>query len=113
MNKQKHIRFDWAIKKIAEKKSQFRYPGRLLKANYSKRMLKSRRYWKAKSNKETSDDKYNRVDILAKDSRDQLIIVKIQNTSESDYFYKIYYKTAKAITEHIKESEPYTKSQKK
>ena len=47
-----------------------------------------------------------------KDSKDQLIIVEIQNTRESDYFYKILYNTAKAITEHIKVGESYKEVKK-
>jgi predicted transposase/invertase (TIGR01784 family) len=100
MSKQKHIRFDWAIKKMLRSKANF------------KEDVKIQEILESEGNKETETDKYNRVDILVKDSKDQLIIVEIQNTRESDYFYKILYNTAKAITEHIKTSDPYTEVKK-
>jgi predicted transposase/invertase (TIGR01784 family) len=111
MSKQKHIRFDWAIKKMLRSKANFGILEGFL-SELLKEDVKIQEILESEGNKETSGDKYNRVDILVKDSRDQLIIVEIQNTSESDYFYKIYYKTAKTITEHIKEGEPYTKVKK-
>lgn len=62
----------------------------------------------SEGNKETFDDKSNRVDILVKDSNDRLIIVEIQNTRELDYFYKILYNTSKTTSENIKEGSPYS-----
>ncbi len=111
MNKQKHIRFDWAIKKMLRSKANFGILEGFL-SELLKEDVKIQEILESEGNKETFDDKYNRVDILVKDSKDQLIIVEIQNTRESDYFYKILYNTAKAITEHIKVGEPYTEVKK-
>jgi predicted transposase/invertase (TIGR01784 family) len=66
----------------------------------------------SEGNKESEDDKFNRVDILVKDTKDQLIIIEIQNTRELDYFYKILYNTSKATTEHMKAGAPYSKVKK-
>lgn len=111
MGKQKHIRFDWAAKKILRSKVNFGilegFLSELLKEDITiVDILES------EGNKETADAKTNRVDMLVKDSREQLIIVEIQNTRELDYFYKILYNTSKAITEHIKEGAPYTEVKK-
>ena len=111
MSKQKHIRFDWAIKKMLRSKANFGILEGFL-SELLKEDVKIQEILESEGNKETETDKYNRVDILVKDSKGQLIIVEIQNTRESDYFYKILYNTAKAITEHIKESDPYTKVKK-
>ncbi len=111
MSKQKHIRFDWAIKKMLRSKANFGILEGFL-SELLKEDVKIQEILESEGNKETETDKYNRVDILVKDSKDQLIIVEIQNTRESDYFYKILYNTAKAITEHIKTSDPYTKVKK-
>lgn len=111
MSKQKHIRFDWAIKKMLRSKANFGILEGFL-SELLKEDVKIQEILESEGNKETQTDKYNRVDILVKDSKGQLIIVEIQNTRESDYFYKILYNTAKAITEHIKESDPYTKVKK-
>ena len=111
MNKQKHIRFDWAIKKMLRSKANFGILEGFL-SELLKEDVKIQEILESWGNKETFDDKYNRVDILVKDSKNQLIIVEIQNTRESDYFYKILYNTAKAITEHIKVGEPYKEVKK-
>lgn len=55
----------------------------------------------SESNQLTSDDKFNRVDIKAKNSKDEIIIIEVQNTRELDYLERILYGVAKAITEHM------------
>lgn len=59
------------------------------------------------SNQQTIDDKFNRVDIKAKNSKDKIIIVEIHNTRELYYLERILYGVAKAITEHISLGERY------
>ena len=61
----------------------------------------------SESNQQTIDDKFNRVDIKARNSKDEIIIVEIQNTRELYYLERILYGVAKAITEHISLSECY------
>lgn len=61
----------------------------------------------SESNQQTIDDKFNRVDIKAKNSKDEIIIVEIQNTRELYYLERILYGVAKAITEHISLGERY------
>ena len=41
------------------------------------------------SNQETETDKFNRVDILVKDKKGELIIIEIQNSYAIDYFLRI------------------------
>ena len=103
---QKHIRFDWAVKKILRSKANFGiiegFLSELLKEDiHIKEIIES------DSNKESEDDKFNRVDILVKNSKNELIIVEIQNTKEIDYFHRVMYGTSKVITEHIKKGAQY------
>lgn len=105
------IRFDWAIKKLLRNKANFDilegFLSELLAENINiKQILDS------ESNKETEDDKHNRVDILVEDSKGDLIIIEVQNSKEYDYFHRILYGTSKAITEYINEGEPYAKVKK-
>ena len=106
MKAKKHIRFDWAIKKLLRSKANFGilegFLSELLKEDITILDI-----LESEGNKETSNDKSNRVELLVKDTDDRLIIVEIQNTRELDYFYKILYNTSKAITEHIAEGQPY------
>ena len=88
-DKPTHIRFDWAIKKLLRSKANFG----ILEGFLSELFLediKIMEILESEGNKETRDDKFNRVDILVKDSREQLIIIEIQNTRELDYFSKSY-----------------------
>jgi len=66
----------------------------------------------SESNKETEDDKFNRVDILVEFADGELVIVEVQNTKEYDYFHRMLYGTSKVITEHIKEGQPYAEVKK-
>jgi predicted transposase/invertase (TIGR01784 family) len=105
--KQKHIRFDWAVKKMLRSKANFGILEGFL-CELLKEDVKILELIESEGNKETFDDKSNRVDILVKDSNDRLIIVEIQNTRELDYFYKILYNTSKTTSENIKEGSPYS-----
>ena len=66
----------------------------------------------SESNKETDDDKHNRVDILVENSKDELVIIEVQNSKEYDYFHRMLYGTSKAISEHIKEGQAYAEVKK-
>ena len=105
------IRFDWAIKKLLRNKANFDilegFLSELLGEN-----IKIRQILDSESNKETEDDKHNRVDILVEDSKGDLVIIEVQNSKEYDYFHRILYGTSKAITEYINEGEPYAKVKK-
>ena len=110
-DKPTHIRFDWAIKKLLRSKANFG----ILEGFLSELLhedIKIMEILESEGNKETKDDKFNRVDILVKDSREQLIIIEIQNTRELDYFFKILYNASKATSEHMKEGASYSKVKK-
>jgi len=74
--------------------------------------FKIKQILESEGNKETEDDKHNRVDILVENSKDELVIVEVQNSKEYDYFHRMLYGTSKAITEHIKEGQPYAEVKK-
>lgn len=70
------------------------------------------RMLESEGNKETADDKFNRVDVLAENSKGDLIIIGIQNNAEVYYFQRMLYGTSKAITEYIYEGDEYSKIRK-
>ncbi|MCP4153454.1 MAG: Rpn family recombination-promoting nuclease/putative transposase [bacterium] len=104
--RQKHIRFDWAVKKLLRSKANFGILEGFL-CELLKEDVKIQELLESESNKDTVNDKSSRVDILVKDSSDRLIIVEIQNTREIDYFYKILYNASKATAENIKQGGSY------
>ncbi len=107
----KLIRFDWAMKKMLCHKANFDIlEGFLLELLEEE--IKIKQILDSESNKETEDDKYNRVDILVENSKGELVIIEVQNSKEYDYFHRMLFGAAKAITEHIKEGQPYANVKK-
>ncbi len=102
----KLVRFDWAMKKMLRHKANFDILEGFLSELLGEE-VKIKQILDSESNKETEDDKHNRVDILVENSKDELVIIEVQNSNEYDYFHRMLYGTSKAITEHIKEGEAY------
>lgn len=111
MQHKKHIRFDWAIKRLLRQKANFGilegFLSELLEEN-----IQIIEIIESESNQETEEDKYNRVDVLVKDKNGDLIIIEIQNSYALDYFLRILYGISKAIIEHMKEGDTYSKVKK-
>ena len=111
MNDKKHVRFDWAIKRLLRQKANFNilegFLSELLKDD-----IEIMEIIDTESNQETEQDKFNRVDILVKDRKGELIIIEIQNSYVIDYFLRILYGISKAITEHIKVGDEWSSVKK-
>ena len=111
MSNKKYIRFDWAIKKLLRSKANF-----IILEGFLSELLgediKILEILESEGNQETEDDKFNRVDLLVKESSGQIIIIEIQNTRELDYFLKILYNTSKVITEQMVQGAPYREVKK-
>jgi predicted transposase/invertase (TIGR01784 family) len=107
METKKHIRFDWAAKKILRSKANFGilegFLSELLCEDITIKSLLSE-----ESNKETEDDKSNRVDLLIENSKGEIIIVEIQNSRELDYLFRVLFGASKVITEYMQEGMPYS-----
>lgn len=107
----KLVRFDWAMKKMLRHKANFDILEGFLSELLGEE-IKIKQILDSESNKETEDDKYNRVDILVENSKGELVIIEVQNSKEYDYFHRMLFGAAKAITEHIKEGQPYAEVKK-
>lgn len=99
-NKNQYIRFDWAAKRLLRNKANFGVLEGFLTVLLGED-IHIVEILESESNQDTVDDKFNRVDIKAKNSKGEIIIVEIQNTRELYYLERILYGVAKAITEHI------------
>ena len=105
------IRFDWAVKKLLRNKANFV----VLEGFLSELLfddIKIQKILESENNQETENDKYNRVDILIQNSKNELIIVEIQNTYEIDFFHQMIYGTSKALIENISLGQPYSEIKK-
>ena len=103
----KLIRFDWAIKSLLRNKANFV----VLEGFLSELMfenIKIEQILESESNQRTDDDKFNRVDILTKNSKNELIIIEIQSTYEIDYFHRMAYGVSKSIIENLKLGQKYS-----
>jgi predicted transposase/invertase (TIGR01784 family) len=110
MNK-KLIRFDWAIKRLLRNKANFV----VLEGFLSELLfddIRIEHILESESNQFNEDDKFNRVDILTQNSKNELVIIEIQTTYEIDYFHRMAYGTSKAITENLKLGQKYSEIKK-
>lgn len=98
--KDRYIRFDWAIKRLLRQKANFDVLDGFLTV-FLNQKVKVIEILESESNQQDATDKFNRVDIKAKDEKGDIIIVEVQNTTELYYLERILYGVAKAITEHI------------
>jgi hypothetical protein len=107
----KLIRFDWAIKRLLRNKANFV----VLEGFLSELLfedIKIKEILESEGNQESWEDKYNRVDILTENSKNELIIIEIQNTYEIDYFHRMVYGTSKAVAEHLRLGQAYSEVKK-
>jgi predicted transposase/invertase (TIGR01784 family) len=107
----KLIRFDWALKKLLRHKANFDILEGFL-SELLKQDIKIENILESETNKVDDGDKFNRVDLLARDSKDELILVEIQVESQADYFQRMYYYTSKAAVENLHKSDKYDKVKK-
>ena len=96
--KDRYIRFDWAVKRLLRNKANFGVLEGFLTVLLGEpiRIVEI----------------LNRVDIKARNSKDEIIIVEVQNTREIYYLERILFGVAKAITEHIELGQLYSEVKK-
>ncbi len=105
------IRFDWAMKRLLRNKANFSVLEGLLTTLLGEKIV-IQKLLESESNQETEFDKYNRVDMLAEDSKGELILIEVQNNSEYAYFQRMLFGTSKLVTEYIERGDNYDKVRK-
>jgi len=107
----KLIRFDWAIKRLLRNKANFV----VLEGFLSELLfedIKIEKILESEGNQQYDEDKFNRVDILTQNSKNEFVIIEIQNTYEIDYFHRMIYGTSKVMTENLTLGQPYSEIKK-
>ncbi|NEP57814.1 MAG: Rpn family recombination-promoting nuclease/putative transposase [Symploca sp. SIO2G7] len=107
----RHIRFDWAIKRLLRNKANYvvleGFLSELLDTDITiKTLLES------ESNQQTESDKVNRVDLIAETGNSELILIEVQNNSQLDYFHRMLYGVSQLVTEYLEQGEEYGKIRK-
>ena len=106
-----YIRFDWAMKHLLRNKGNFGVLEGFLTTLLGERIT-IQKLLESESNQADEFDKYNRVDILAEDSKGELILIEVQNNNEYAYFQRMLFGTSKLVTEYINRGEGYAKVRK-
>lgn len=109
--KDRYVRFDWAIKRLLRQKANFGVLEGFLTV-FIGEPIKIMEILESEGNQLTPDDKFNRVDIKALNSKGEIIIIEVQNTRELYYLERVLYGVAKAITEHISIGDAYSNVKK-
>jgi predicted transposase/invertase (TIGR01784 family) len=107
----KLVRFDWAIKYLLRHKANFD----ILEGFLSELLhidIRIEAVLESESNKETAQDKYNRVDVLVTTGSGEKIIIEVQCQTQWDYLSRVLYGTSKVICEYLKEGTSYQAIQK-
>ena len=101
-----YIRFDWAMKRLLRNKANFGVLEGLLTTLLDEKITISQ-LLESESNQEDEFDKYNRVDLLALDSKGELILIEVQNNNEYAYFQRMLFGVSKLVTEYINRGAGY------
>lgn len=107
----KLISFDWAMKKILREKANFD----ILEGFLSELLcfdVSIIEILESEANQEYEKNKFNRVDLLAKDNQNRFILIELQHDSENDYFHRMVYGAAKLISEYFEVGESYSNIKK-
>jgi len=106
MQTKRLIRFDWAIKTILRNKANFSIlEGFLSELLHTDVIIET--LLESESNKESAEDKSNRVDVLARLAGGEKVLIEVQCVRQWDYLHRMLYGTSKAVVESLKEGEKY------
>lgn len=105
------IRFGWAAKKMLRDKANFEILEGLVSVLINDK-VKIEEILESEGNQDHARDKFNRVDIKARNSEGHIIIVEIQLTRQLHFLERMLYGVAKTITEYISLGDDYDKVRK-
>lgn len=106
-----YIRFDWAMKCLLRNKANYAVLEGLLTTLLEEKVT-IQKLLESESNQEDEFDKYNRVDMLAENSKGELVLIEIQNNNEYAYFQRMLFGASKLVTEYINRGQGYDKVRK-
>ena len=105
------VSFDWAIKNILRDKANYDVLEGFLLA-LLKDKISITDIVESESNQDNRDMKFNRVDVLATNSKGERIIIEVQYSPEQSYFKRLLYGTSKDIVDNLKSGEDYSEVKK-
>jgi len=106
MGNNDYIRFDWAIKRILRDKANFGVLEGLMTVLLGQ-PVKIVEILESESNQDSREDKYNRVDVKARMSDGEIVIVEVQLGRERHFMQRILFGVSKAVTEQLQVRKDY------
>jgi hypothetical protein len=101
------ISFDWAIKTVLRDKANFDILEGFLSA-LLRDQIKVVELLDTEGTPGGENLKTNRVDIMVRNNRNELMIVEVQYQTEAGYFSRVLYGASKVIVDHMAAGMPYT-----
>ena len=98
------IRFDWAMKRMLRNKANFCVLEGLLTTLLNEKIV-IQKLLESESKQEEVYDNYNRVDLLAENSKGDLVLIEVQNNNEYAYFERTLFGTSNLVTEYVNRGE--------
>jgi predicted transposase/invertase (TIGR01784 family) len=115
MDKKDKIRtvlsFDYAMKKLLRQKSNFKILEGFL-SELLGRDIFINKILEGESNQDTFDDKQTRIDILAEDTKGELMLIEVQYQFEIDYLLRMLYDTSKNVVDYLSRGDAYKEIKK-
>lgn len=103
---ERYIRFDWAAKRILRDKANFSVLEGFITVLLNED-VKIQEILESEGNQDQEDSKFNRVDIMAKNDKGELIIIEIQLSRQVHYLERILFGVGKTLSDHIAKGESY------
>jgi len=100
------ISFDWALKRLLRNKANFGVLEGFL-SELLRQKITINNILESESNQQNENDKYNKVDLLVENDKQELIIIELQFYGEDDYFKRMLYGVSKTIAEYMKLGDKY------
>jgi predicted transposase/invertase (TIGR01784 family) len=100
------ISFDWALKRLLRSKAHFG----ILKGFLSELLQEDIQILEildSESGRDTPIEKLNRVDLKARNSRGEIILIEVQYQRQFDYLQRILHSSARTLVDHLPEGAPY------
>ncbi len=107
----RYVRFDWAMKRMLRDKANYDVLEGLITVLLGE-SVHIVEILESEGNQNAVDDKYNRVDVKAKNDKEEIFIVEVQLTRQLYYLERILYGVAKTLTEHIRLGNLYNEVKK-
>ena len=106
IDRERYIRFDWVVKKLLQQKDHIDVLEGFLTVLLGE-SIKILELLEDKSNQKIFDDRYNRINMKARNSKGEIIIVEVQNTRELYYLERIVYSVPKTMDDSYIEDSHY------